>query len=112
MNFTKYFVEIAKGLRVNFTFNGKDLTHEQVFHSQGLLPGLFKRADQLSNFCLGKGLGVTFEDNKAATLGITFKIDDTVSNAYRVLCVTEIICEMIEASPDPKRVPLDSLQYD
>ncbi len=112
MNFTKYFTEIAKGLRVNFTFNGKDLTHEQVFHLQGLLPGLVKRADQLSNFCLGQGLGVTFEDLKGASLGKTFKFDNTVSNAYRVLCITEIICEMIEASPDPKRIPLDSLQYD
>lgn len=112
MNFTKYFVEIAKEFRTKFTLNNKSISLEQIFDHNGLLPGLFKRADQLSSFCLGKNLGVKFKDNPNATLGITFDLDDSICNSFRLLCVTEILCEIIEASPDQQQVPLDTLLYD
>jgi len=39
-------------------------------------------------------------------------LDNTVSNAYRVMCMTEILCELTESSPNPRQLALDNLMYD
>jgi len=112
MEISKKLCAIAKALKANFTLHGKIITHEEVFADTGLLPALSKRADQLASLCLGYGIGVTFEDVEGAKLGIKAKFDDVTPNVLRYLCITDVICELMNASPSKDSVSLDELMYD
>jgi len=103
---------IAKELNIQFTLNDNEVPYEEVFHDRGLLPAIMRRADQLSSFCLGYGLGLTFNDVTEARLGIEISMNDEIPNALRLLCAVEIIYELIETSPDRQHVALDDLMYD
>tara|TARA_R110002124_G_scaffold177391_2_gene345416 strand:+ start:1857 stop:2195 length:339 start_codon:yes stop_codon:yes gene_type:complete len=97
---------------VTFTLNNKAISPEEICKPNGLFPALIRRADQLSSFCLKHGLGVKFDKSADTTIGITAILDDTISNAFRIMCITEIVYEIIEASPNKKQVALDHLMYD
>lgn len=103
---------IAKSLHANFILNNKPITHEEVFSATGLLPAIAKRADQLASLCLGYGIGVTFEDVAESKLGIKAKFDEVTPNTLRYLCITDVICELMQAAPSQDSTPLDELMYD
>lgn len=103
---------IADDLKINFTLNGKVLPREDVFAARGLFPAIIRRADQLSSFCVGHGLGVTFDSDSDARLGIICRFDTSVPDAFRILCATEIFHELIDAASDKENVALDDLMYD
>jgi intracellular multiplication protein IcmS len=103
---------IARELNIRFTLNDNEVPYEEVFADKGLLPAIMRRADQLSSFCLGYGLGITFKDVSDARLGMELVLDDEIPNALRLLCAVEIIYELIETASDRQRVPLDDLMYD
>lgn len=103
---------IADRMQIKFTINNKPVTSIEVFSEHGMFPAIIKRADQLSSFCLGQGLGLTFEDTPTGMTGRKAILDTNVSNAYRIMCMTEILCELTESSPNPKLVALDNLMYD
>jgi len=103
---------IIDKIDVSFTLNNKPMSSEDICKPNGLFPALMRRADQLSSFCLKHGLGVKFEKSPESTIGIIATLDNTVSNAYIIMCVTEIIYEIIEASPNKRLVALDHLMYD
>lgn len=44
---------IVKKMGVNFTLKGRSIPPSEIFSDTGLLPGLARRADQLSSLCLG-----------------------------------------------------------
>jgi intracellular multiplication protein IcmS len=112
MNMGKKLVHIAKAIGVQFTLEEKEISPEEVFAETGLLPAVLRRADQLSSFCLGYGLGITFDEMPGAKLGVVPKYDDTTPNSLRLLCATEILYEIIEASPNRTVIALDDLMYD
>lgn len=103
---------VAQEMKLGFVLHGKTLTLDEVFAEKGLLPSLMRRSDQLSSFCLGYGLGLTFEDSSSARLGVVVKYNDEVPNAMRLMCATEILFELAESAADRSKIALDDLMYD
>lgn len=112
MDINKCMALIADQMQIQFTINNRNITSLEVFSPNGMFSAIIKRADQLSSFCLGSGLGVTFEENKTNMIGTNAVLDNNVSNAYRIMCMTEILFELMESSPIPRQIALDNLMYD
>lgn len=103
---------IARLLRCNFTLRDQAISIEQVFAENGLLPAIIRRADQLCSFCLGYGLGVSFEEAQGGMLGVRVKFDDATPNSLRLLCAADVIIELMQHAPSRDITPLDDLMYD
>jgi len=112
MDILKKFPLLAKALNANFTLNDRQITMEEVFSVTGLLPAIARRADQLSSLCLGYGIGISFDEAEGSVLGVKVVFDDVTPNSLRLLCVTDVLCELISAGPTPASTPLDELMYD
>ncbi len=104
--------KIARTMGGRFSLNGRPMTIEEVFSPTGLLPGIARRADQLSSLCLGYGLGLTFEEAEGSILGVKILFDDITPNALRVLCMTDVLNELMQATPSGDMTTLDQLMYD
>lgn len=100
---------IAKELGCTYTLKGQVVDPMMVFTANGLLPAIMRRADQLSSFCLGYGLGVDFNRSDNSTLGVTVNFDDKGSSALRLLCAADVLMEIVQNSPNPQQVALDEL---
>lgn len=105
-------VLIARRLDAKFVLNNHPIKIEDVFSETGLLPAMVKRADQLCTLCLGYGLGATYEDAEGALLGTRVLFDEVTPNALRLLCLTDVVQELILGGPSPTHTPLDELMYD
>lgn len=103
---------IAGRLNCNFILRDQPIEFEKVFSEVGLLPSIMKRADQLSNFCLGYGLGATYEDTPGTLGGLRVAFDDKTSQALRLLCVTDVLVELMHLAPSRDKTPLDDLLFD
>lgn len=103
---------IAKELGCTFMLKGEIVDPMKIFTNNGLLPAIMRRADQLSSFCLGYGLGVDFSRADGATLGVTVNFDDNGSNSLRLLCAADVLVEMVQNSPNPQQVALDELMLE
>lgn len=103
---------ISREMNVSFTLTGKPIPAEEVFLNNNLLPAIIRRADQLCSFCLGYGLGITFDEASDARLGVYVKFDNVVPYVLRIMCATEILYELMESSPDRTVIALDDLMYD
>ena len=112
MNITPKLVAIAKKMDARFTLKGRSLVHEEVFSDTGLLPGMTKRADQLASLCFGYGLGATYEDAEPSLMGKRVKFDDFTPDVLRLLCITDVLHELMKASPTKTDIPLDEIMYD
>ena len=112
MAIEKKMAKIAKGLGANFTLNDRSITYEEVFKDTGLLPAIARRADQLSSLCLGYGIGATFEEAEKSTLGVRVSFDDVTPNVLRLMCMTDVLCELIKSGPSSNLTPLDEVRYD
>lgn len=104
--------DIARALRCNFVLREQPISIEQVFSETGLLPAIMRRAEQLCSFCLGYGLGVTFDESQGAMLGVRVKFDEVTPNSLRLLCAADVIIELIQHGPSRDLTPLDDLMYD
>lgn len=103
---------IARELKANFVLNERSITPEEVFSETGLLPAIAKRADQLCSLCLGYGIGVVFEEEQKAMLNVKVKFDEVTPEVLRILCLTDVVCELIYLGPSRDQTPLDELMYD
>lgn len=112
MAIEKQLIAIAKGLKANFTLNDRTITYEEVFKDTGLLPAIARRADQLCSLCLGYGIGISFDEAEKAVLGVRVSFDEVTPNVLRYMCITDVLCELINAGPSRDRTPLDELMYD
>jgi intracellular multiplication protein IcmS len=112
MDIQRQLCSIARALKANFTLNGRPITYEEVFTDTGLLPAIARRADQLCSLCLGYGIGVSFDEADKATLGVRVTFDDVTPNVLRFLCITDVLCELIQAGKSTTQTPLDELMYD
>lgn len=106
------FCSVAKLLRCHFTLRDQPIPIEQALSETGLLPAIVRRADQLSSFCLGYGLGASFEDTQGSMLGVRVKFDEATPNSLRLLCLTDVLIELIQQAPSRDVTPLDDLMYD
>lgn len=100
---------IAETLGCKLFFKGQSISCERAFALNGLLPGLVRRADQLAGFCIGYQLGATFEQADHALSGVVVQFDDRISNALRLLCITDVLIEIVQHAPDSQQVSLDML---
>lgn len=103
---------IAANLNAKFYLNDRFVSFDEVFSSTGLLPAIARRADQLCSLCLGYGLGVSFSDAENALLGTQVVFDEVTPNTLRLLCMTDVLNELIQGGPSRDHTPLDELMYD
>lgn len=103
---------IAGSMNAKFYLNDRFVSYEEVFSVTGLLPALAKRADQLCSLCLGYGIGVTFDEAEGTLLGTRAIFDEVTPNVLRLLCITDVISELIQGGPSRDYTPLDELMYD
>lgn len=103
---------IAAGMNAKFYLNDRFVSFEEVFAYTGLLPAIARRADQLCSLCLGYGLGLSFNDAEGALLGTEVVFDEVTPNALRLLCMTDVLNELIQGGPSRDYTPLDELLYD
>jgi intracellular multiplication protein IcmS len=105
-------IKVAKRLNAKFTLNGRNLVYEEVFSEAGLLPAIAKRADQLCALCLNYGIGVSFEEEENSMLKTKVSFDDTTPSIIRMMCLVDVLCELIYLAPSRDVTPLDELLYD
>jgi intracellular multiplication protein IcmS len=103
---------IAKSLGANFYLYDKPITYDEVFSDTGLLPALSRRADQLCSLCLGYGIGATFTEVEKSLVGVKVQFDEVTPTVLRILCLTDILSELIHAAPVREKIALDELMYD
>ena len=104
--------KVARLMNAQFSLNGRPMTLEEVFSPSGLLAGMARRADQLSSLCMGYGIGVTFEEAEGSTLGVKVIFDDITPNILRLLCLIDVLNELMRSTPKGEVVALDQLMYD
>ena len=112
MNISKAMGLIAAALNAKFYLNDRFVSYDEVFLDTGLLPAIARRADQLCSLCLGYGLGVTFSDAENALLGSRVEFDEVTPQSLRLLCMTDVVNELIHGGPSRDYTPLDELMYD
>ncbi len=112
VNFGKTLGLVAQEMKIGFTLHDKPVAVEGVFAETGLLPAFMRRADRLCNFCMGYGLGVTFDPAENSQLGIKAVFNNEVPNVLRLMCAVEILFELAEAARNRASIPLDDLMYD
>lgn len=103
---------IAASMNAKFYLNDRFVSYDEVFSDVGLLPALAKRADQLCSLCLGYGLGATYDEAEGALLGTRVLFDEVTPNVLRLLCLTDVLNELIQGGPSRDYTPLDELMYD
>ena len=111
-NISKSMALIAASLNAKFYLNDRFVGFEEVFADTGLLPAISKRADQLCSLCLGYGLGATYDEAEGALLGLRVVFDEVTPNVLRLLCMTDVLNELIQGGPSRDYTPLDELMYD
>lgn len=112
VDISKSMAMIAAHLNAKFYLNDRFVSYEEIFSVTGLLPAIAKRADQLCSLCLGYGLGLSFDDSEEALLGSRVSFDEVTPNAIRLLCMTDVVNELIQHGPSKEYTPLDELMYD
>ena len=108
----KNLYKIAKVMGANFTLNGRPLSYIEVFSDTGLLPAIARRADQLCSLCLGYGIGASFEEAQQSLLGVSVSFDEVTPNVLRLMCITDVLSELVRNGPSSAATPLDELMYD
>jgi intracellular multiplication protein IcmS len=112
VDITTHMANAARALGGQYSLNGRPMTMEEVFSPTGLLPGIARRADQLSSLCLGYGIGVTFEEAEGSVLGVRVIFDDITPTILRLLCLIDTLNELMRGTPRGEVTPLDQLMYD
>jgi len=92
--------------------NDRPISYEEVFKDTGLLPAIARRADQLCSLCLGYGIGISFDESEKSLLGVKVIFDDVTPNVLRYMCITDVVYELIQSSPNRDSTALDELMYD
>ncbi len=103
---------ITKKMGMNFTWKNKSISQKDAFSTKGLLPALTKRADGLSQLCLGYGLGASYQDLKESLLGKEIIFDNFTPSSLRLICILDVLIEIQKMSSSRELVALDELMYD
>jgi intracellular multiplication protein IcmS len=112
LDISEQMIKVARLLNGRYSLNGRPMTMEEVFAPTGLLPGMARRADQLSSLCLGYGIGATFEEAEGTALGVKVIFDDITPNVLRLLCLIDVLNELMKGTPHGDMTSLDQLMYD
>lgn len=112
MDISEQLAKIVRAMGGRFSLNGRPMTVDEVLAPTSLLPAIARRADQLSSLCLGYGIGATFEEAEGSTLGVKVVFDDITPNVLRLLCMTDVMNELMQSTPRGDVTVLDQLMYD
>ncbi len=112
MEISEQVIALAKVLKCNFTLRDNPVSMNDIFKDTGLLPAIMRRADQLCSFCLGYGIGVKFEEAQGAMLGVRVTLDEATPTSLRLICIADVLIELMQNSPSREQTPLDDLMYD
>ena len=112
MNINQKLIKIAQCMDSSFTLNDRIISLEEIFADTGLLPAMARRADQLSSLCLGYGIGISFEEAEGSLLGVKVVFYEITPDVLRLLTITDVLNELINAAPSRQSVSLDELMYD
>lgn len=112
LDISQQMIKVARLMNGRYSLNGRPLTTEEVFAPTGLLPGIARRADQLSSLCLGYGIGVTFEEAEGSPLGVKVIFDDITPNVLRLVCLIDVLNELMKGTQRGEMTALDQLMYD
>ena len=102
--------KVSKKMDITFVLKSKEIEHEKVFSTTGLLPSIIKRADQLSLLLFGRKTGSEFKDSDKSMLGVEVKVDGC-KQLTALLCVIDVLMEMLKRAKG-NRVEVDELLYD
>ena len=58
------------------------------------------------------GIGATFDEAPESKLGVKVKFDATTPEVLRLLCIIDVLNEIVKAAPIRDKVSLDELLYD
>lgn len=105
-------IALSRVMGVDYGMKGRDLTYEEVFSETGFLPAIAKRADQLAMLCFGYGIGAQFTDEEKSTCGTRVTFDDATPITVRMICIADVLCELVTMSSSGGRTMLDELLYD
>lgn len=102
---------LSKAMNAKFSVRKKPLPYNRVFSEVGMLPGIARRANENCLLCLGYGIGVTFESEERSMLGARVIFDDVTPTVLRLLCIADVLSELIEKSTEKGVTSLDELIY-
>lgn len=112
MDVSQQLIKIVRAMNGRFSLNGRPMTVDEVLAPAGLLPAIAKRADQLSSLCMGYGIGASFEEAEGSVLGTRVVFDDITPNTLRLLCMIDVVNELMQSTPRGDLTALDQLMYD
>ena len=112
MDIEKILATIAKQLKLSFVLKNKNISIEEVFSANGLLPAFAKRANHLSSFCLNEELGVNFSNSSDAIMGMTVAFKFKQANSFVLLCFLDVLVQIIKSQGKVEQYVLDDLLLD
>ena len=104
-------IAIAKQFKATFLLKGNPITNEEIFSPNGLLPVIAKRADQLAFLCFNHGIDISINEQQRSKLGKTVIFEATSYHLIRLLCLTDVLCEIAKSKQNGK-INLDELLID
>lgn len=108
---TSLLIAYSNAHNINYTLRGNNITADEVFSPQGLLPAMAKRADQIASLCFGYGIGIDLPKQEKTTTGFTITIREDSPPFILVLCIFDVLQEIIKNS-SKKKTALDELLYE
>ena len=97
-------LQISNELKIKFEKDGKEYFANEVLTSGSYLSSIVKRAEKLSDFCLGQGIGAIYDNTSAGSSSVRF--DTNHSKLITLLFITDVL---IELSSGSKKIDLNSL---
>ena len=108
---TKTMIKIAKATKAIYTFRDRELDYGEVFSTAGLFAGMVKRADSLSQLCMGYGLNVSFDTTQQSVLGFKVDFKGDHLNGIEMAFLFDVMEELRKGSISGK-VSLNDLLYE
>lgn len=114
MNLTNFLAAFFKQQGFKFKLYDSYLSDEELFSDDGVMVAVVKQADRLCDICFGYGLGVNFEEDSEAILGLRQSFDDGTPDILRLIFIYEAILELVSTKPSEDgltEVILDDVLY-
>lgn len=112
MHIENYLCIIANQLKFNFTLDNKKISNKDAFSKKGVLPAIANRADQKANLCCGHSLGIVFDKDESAKLGMSVSFDEQMPEPLILVFLFDIIMDLTESYAGESSIPLDELLYE
>lgn len=112
LDISEALTRVISKLDVSFTLRSEPISIKNVLAPSGLLPAIARRADQTANLCLNYGIGISFEEAEESELGVQVRFDNVTPQTLRLMCMYDVILDIIGYSDDENVVALDELLFD